>query len=254
MKQTGEYTLEISQARIHQSAAERIVMEQVVEDTKSKHHEVIISGSLLIFVPKWSTTIQFKDCRYTRQALAASKTILLDEIEFCSRDYLSSSLLRKPEVRKTFAVCDDCGMVLCRKHILVVDERYVCSENTKPVKSIGAANKNSRFNIFTSKVKSVKASSLYNSEKFSGIGSRIFSDQRVIRNATSRSLSPASSDGKSPSTQMKSDTRYSIFSLDPSASSNDLHKTQETINREDYEASPAKKITKYTSDGKPLKS
>jgi hypothetical protein len=173
MKQTGEYTLEIKQARVHQNAAERIVIEQVVEDTQSKHHEVIISGSLLIFVPKWSTTIQFKDGHYTRQALAASKTILLDEIEFCSRDYLSSSFLRKPEVRKTFAACEDCGLVLCRKHILVLDERYVCSEHIKSIKSTGTADKNSRFDNITSKVKSVKVSSLYNRERFSNIGSRI---------------------------------------------------------------------------------
>jgi hypothetical protein len=200
MKQTGEFTLEIKQARIHQSAAERIVMEQIVEDTKSKHREIIINGSLLIFVPKWSMIIQPKDSYYTREALAASKTIWRDEIEFCSRDYLSSSILRKPEVRKTFAICVDCGTVLCRQHILVVDERYVCSEHAKSVKSVGGSNKNSsRFNTITSKVKSVK------------LNSKIFSNPRVIRNASSSiPLTPANRDVKESSApKIKSETNLS---------------------------------------------
>lgn len=41
-------------------AVERIVLEQVVEKTKSKYDEVLIYRSLLVFVPKRSATIQSK--------------------------------------------------------------------------------------------------------------------------------------------------------------------------------------------------
>ena len=75
-------------------AVERIVLEQVVEKTKSKYDEVLIYRSLLVFVPKWSATIQSKnkDKSYTNQGLGASKTILCEEIKLQSSQTLYLSM------------------------------------------------------------------------------------------------------------------------------------------------------------------
>lgn len=248
MKQTGEYALEIKQARVHQSAAERIVMEQVVEDTKSKHHDVKINGSLLIFVPIWYTVIQSKnnDNYYMRQALAASKMVMCDEIELCSRDYSSSSL-RKSEIRKTFAACEHCGQVLCKKHILTIDGHYVCNEHAKPTKSTNTDDTSSRFNTIASKVRSVKVSSLYNTDRITNVRSRIFSDPRVIRNASSsKPLTALDNDTEQPTPRIKNNVGLSIFNLNQHS---DFGKTQETAGEK---STQPRKITRYTSDGKPL--
>jgi Restriction endonuclease len=251
LKQTGEYVFEIKDAQIHQSAAERIVLEQVVEETKLKHHEVIIKKSLLIFVPIWSATIESKnkDNHYLKRTLAASRTKLYDEMELCSKDY-SSSVFRKAETRKTFAACEHCGLVLCREHILPFDGRYLCAEHTKSTAQTNIESTSNMLNVFKSKFR-LKAPSLYNTDKIENDGSTI------KRNASSPTpLTSPSSGGKTLSApKIKNDTRISSFGVAPSGSSDDLHKAQETINREDHEeALPPKKITRYTSDGKPLES
>jgi len=250
MKQTGEYGLEIKQALIHQNAAERMVLEQVVQDTKSKHHEVSINGSLLIFVPRWSTSIKSRetDRHYSRQALAASRTVLCDEIELCSKDY-SSSILRKSEIRKTFAACDRCGQVLCRQHIKMVDGHYFCDEHAESTKSAKLDNTNSRFNTIASKMR-LKASFLYNIDRIAKVGSRIVPNPKIIRNASS-SNPLAALKNSDTTTAIKVDSALSITNINRSPVNPDRIKTQETTNQM-AKSSLAKKITRYTSDGKPL--
>jgi late competence protein required for DNA uptake (superfamily II DNA/RNA helicase) len=73
-----------------------------------------------------------------------------DEIELCSKD--SSSLLRKSEIRKTFAACDRCGQVLCRQHIKMMDGHYFCDEHVEYMRSAKLDNStSSRFDAIMSK-------------------------------------------------------------------------------------------------------
>lgn len=58
-----------------------------------------------------------------------------------------------------------------------------------------------------------------------------------------------------PTPEMRSDAKLSNFDLKSVSTSNDLNKTQETTAHDVHENSfPPKRITKFTSDGKPLES
>jgi hypothetical protein len=58
----------------------------VIDGKKEKYNEVKIDDDLLspIYVPKWVINIEAKGNTYTREALAASKIILIDEIALCN--------------------------------------------------------------------------------------------------------------------------------------------------------------------------
>jgi hypothetical protein len=129
--------------------AERKVLERVVLDNTQKatyyiqnakgkykeqkekiiprFSEIIIRRKSLIYVPKWIITIKAGKHIYKIKVLAASKTLILDEIYFCPKHF---SLGKIWSVRKqTSAVCEICGGAFCNDHIFKINSSYYCEEH-----------------------------------------------------------------------------------------------------------------------------
>ena len=101
----GEYQVDIIDDEISIKIAEREVLKKVVSKNTQKasyytsnrkgkrkelkikitprFSEVIINRKSLIYVPKWIITIKAGEHTYNRKALAASNTLIVDEIAFC---------------------------------------------------------------------------------------------------------------------------------------------------------------------------
>jgi len=60
---------------------------------------------------------------YKRQSIASTNSIFLDEIDMCPKD-------SGEDVRKTYAICEMCGMAVCSKHIIKDNDKFSCSEHT----------------------------------------------------------------------------------------------------------------------------
>jgi hypothetical protein len=59
--------------------------------------------------------------------MAASKTIIVDEIERCSKDFSSLKFWTKWKI--TNALCQTCGIALCDDHIYKDNGGYYCKEH-----------------------------------------------------------------------------------------------------------------------------
>jgi hypothetical protein len=57
-----------------------------------KKSNIIIKKSSLIYVPIWTIGIQSKDIIYRRRAMAASNTMIVDEIALCPKDFSSLNI------------------------------------------------------------------------------------------------------------------------------------------------------------------
>jgi hypothetical protein len=113
-----------SKSVIH--AAERMVLETIIQENNIKHDNVKITSSELIHVPKWLIHIVSKNITYEREILASSNLVLIDEIEYCPKDYFSKF---RPSQKKTFAVCEICGNAFCKSHVVEKDEKFYCEKH-----------------------------------------------------------------------------------------------------------------------------
>jgi hypothetical protein len=85
--QTGEYAVVKLEAKVPIDAARRMVKEEVTEETKVNDEDVQIVDKAFscIYIPKWVINIESQNRIYIREILAASSTILMDEIAYCPR-------------------------------------------------------------------------------------------------------------------------------------------------------------------------
>ncbi|MFY9871108.1 MAG: APC family permease [Candidatus Nitrosopolaris sp.] len=92
--------------------------EQKIE-IRPKPGEVKINRKPLIFVPKWIITIKAGEHTYNRKALAASNTLIVDEIAFCTNHFTLGKIWSTR--KRTSAVCEICGGAFCDDHIFMVN-------------------------------------------------------------------------------------------------------------------------------------
>jgi hypothetical protein len=130
---TSQYKIEYSSAyainklecKLPPNAAERMVLEDVVRKKNAEDDDVLIKESSLIYVPKWSINIRSKETLYRREVLAASETVLIDEIMFCPKEFYE----KRPSNKKTYAVCEECGWAYCYNHISLINDAYYCEKH-----------------------------------------------------------------------------------------------------------------------------
>jgi hypothetical protein len=94
-----------------------------------KKSDIAIKKSSLIYVPIWAIGIQSKDITYRRRAMAASKTMIVDELAICSKDFSPLKIWskKKPPV----ALCETCGVSLCVDHICKNNEKHYCKDHSR---------------------------------------------------------------------------------------------------------------------------
>ena len=66
---------------------------------------------------------------YRREAMTASKTMIVDEIELCSKDFSSFKFWNKLKV--TNALCEICGIALCVDDIYKDKEKFYCKDHLR---------------------------------------------------------------------------------------------------------------------------
>ena len=89
VQKTNYYVINKLESKSVINAAERIVLEAIIQENYVKHDNVKIMSSALIYVPKWLIQIEFKKTTYKREILASSNLVLINEIEYCPKDYFS---------------------------------------------------------------------------------------------------------------------------------------------------------------------
>lgn len=151
LKNTPDYSIHPLEPTLPLKTANYIVLEKIIEenikdisykvknsrgDTEEKNmtiipkkSDIVIKKSLLIYVPIWVLEIQSKSITYAKRALAASKTILVDEMSLCPKDF--SSLKIWGRKKSTHAVCETCGIALCEDHLEKCKEEFYCKEHVK---------------------------------------------------------------------------------------------------------------------------
>ncbi len=126
--QTGEYAVIKLEAKVPIDAARRMVKEEVIEETKVNYDDVQIIDKAFssIYVPKWVINIESHNRIYAREILAASSTILMDEIAYCPKEFFARFRSGK---KQTYAVCERCGTAYCRSHIDQTKDSYYCKDH-----------------------------------------------------------------------------------------------------------------------------
>jgi hypothetical protein len=117
------------ESKVPIDAARRIVKEEIVEEKKVNYDNVRIVDrvpSSCIYVPKWVINIESQNAVYTREILAASNTILMNEIAYCPHEFFARF---RPSRKETYALCERCGGAYCSRHIQRVNESYFCKEH-----------------------------------------------------------------------------------------------------------------------------
>jgi hypothetical protein len=105
-----------------------MVKEDVFEEKKAKYDDVeIYDKATSIYVSKWIINIEAANKTYTREALAASNTILIDEIALCPQEFFA---LIRASRKQTYAVCEACGGAYCSKHIKQKNSSYYCKDHS----------------------------------------------------------------------------------------------------------------------------
>ncbi len=84
---------------------------------------------MLVYVPIWVVEIQSKSITYRKRAMASSKTILVDEMSLCPKDFSTIKIWGKK--KSVHAACEACGIALCSDHILETNKKYYCKEHLK---------------------------------------------------------------------------------------------------------------------------
>lgn len=127
IRQSADYAVIKLESKVPIDVECREIKEEVVNEYKVRYDEVKITSSC-IYIPKWVINIESQNSTttYTREILAASNTILMDEIAYCPKDLFSKIMTSK---RQTYAICEICGGAYCSKHIRKVNDSYYCKEH-----------------------------------------------------------------------------------------------------------------------------
>jgi len=90
--------------------------------------EVLITGSEMIFVPKWRITYEIGGKDYRKRVLAASGTVVLDELSQCSKQHgIVDKLKRYDDL--AYAICEKCFNLFCEAHTVKIGDRCYCKEH-----------------------------------------------------------------------------------------------------------------------------
>lgn len=161
----GDYEVGIINDELKSKMAEKEVLEKVVSENtqkasyytsngkgkrkeqkieiRPKPGEVKINRKPLIFVPKWIITIKAGEHTYNRKALAASNTLIVDEIAFCTNHFTLGKIWSTR--KRTSAVCEICGGAFCDDHIFMVNNTYYCEKHRSRGQDSLQTNSNSVF-------------------------------------------------------------------------------------------------------------
>lgn len=126
---TGEYAIIKLESKVPMDAARRMIKEEIVEEKKIADYDnvgIIDRASSCIYVPKWVINIESHNTTYTMEILAASNTILIDEMAYCPREFFARF---RPSRKQTYAICERCGGAYCSRHIERVNDSYFCREH-----------------------------------------------------------------------------------------------------------------------------
>ncbi len=151
IQENPDYLIKVLEPVLSHKTASIIILEKIIQtnikeisfDVKTSRDEVetrtmtivpkksdiVIKKSSLIYVPIWKIDILSHDMAYKRESMASSKTMILDEIKFCSKDF--SSLKFWTKCKPTDALCDSCGIALCDDHVYENNEKYYCKDHSK---------------------------------------------------------------------------------------------------------------------------
>jgi hypothetical protein len=148
--QSTDYGLSKIAPEIKERAVNKVVIDRVIDknikdepyevrvnkDKTEKHKlkivpkasEIAIKKLELIHVPLWNIEFECGDQTYERKILAASQTVITDDIGVCPEHFQLGGLqfIRK----QTVAVCEICGKALCKDHVTFApDGIYYCKEH-----------------------------------------------------------------------------------------------------------------------------
>jgi hypothetical protein len=137
-----KYKVSLDSPKIPKKTAERMVIDDVIEDNTSeisydirirkmsiipKPGEIRIRHSSLVFVPKWIIKLKCEDVVYLKEILAASGTAIVNEMLLCPKDF--SSWRRWDWKKSVYATCEKCGKAYCENHLQKVNNRFICLEH-----------------------------------------------------------------------------------------------------------------------------
>lgn len=149
IKENPDYQIKVLEPTLTIKTASYIVLEKIIESNiqeKSytfknsrgekeektitivpRKSDIFLKKSLLVYVPIWTIEIQSKSITYRKRAMASSKTVLVDEMSLCPKDFSTLKIWGKK--KNVHAACETCGIVLCSDHISEVNKKYYCKEH-----------------------------------------------------------------------------------------------------------------------------
>lgn len=151
LQESPDYSINALEPSLSMKAATYIVIENIIDantkdvsyDVKTsrgevekktmtivpKKSDIAIKKSTLVYVPIWAIGIQAKGMTYRRRAMAASRTMVVDELALCPKDFSSLKIWgkKKPPV----ALCETCGVSLCAEHVYKNGEKQYCKDHSK---------------------------------------------------------------------------------------------------------------------------
>ncbi len=138
IKRNSQYDTIIQKSSYPIEAAERRIVEEIIDRRKIGYDDVSISGNSEIYVPKWSLIIETIGLTYIRESIASNNFLFRDEIDLCPKD-------SGKDVRKTYAICEMCRAAVCSKHVTNDNSMYFCSDHK--ISRISSYKKTSRFDV-----------------------------------------------------------------------------------------------------------
>lgn len=149
IKENPDYSIEVLEPTLSSKTASYITFEKIIEsnikeisyefkttkgvkEQKSitivpKKSDITIKKSSLVYVPIWFIDILSKSITYKRRALAATKTVIMDELSICPKDFSAVKIWMKKKTVHAF--CETCGLALCEDHIGGKGDKYYCKEH-----------------------------------------------------------------------------------------------------------------------------
>jgi hypothetical protein len=149
IKENPDYQIKVLEPTLTMKTATYIILEKIIESNIKeesytiknskgekeektitiipKKSDVLIKKSLLVYVPIWDIEIQSKSMIYRKRVMASSKTVLMDEMALCPKDFSTIKIWGKK--KNVHAVCETCGIALCSDHILETNKKYYCKEH-----------------------------------------------------------------------------------------------------------------------------
>jgi hypothetical protein len=146
---TEEYSINIIDEKTTLKISEKAVLKRIKEDNSSEisyrvkgtndktkeekmyisptYSEIKILRKYLLYVPVWRINFKAGRMTYDRKVLAASNKIIIDDISACHKHSFFGKILRNR--KRTYALCEICGVPLCYNHALKKGDSYFCEED-----------------------------------------------------------------------------------------------------------------------------